>query len=481
MTDISRRRLLVGLGAGLAAAAVLPACADDDTADDTAGTAATGGADDTPARPSRADALATVPAPAAMKRTNWSADPWARGSYTYLPPGASEDDRQAFTPINNTVFFAGEAYSTSPATVHGARQSGLDAAETLHAAAPDATVIVVGAGLSGLAAAAALTDAGHDVRVVEARDRIGGRIHTDRSWPAPIELGANWVHDIDASDVADVLDELDIATVPFDYEQRIIDSRGNVVPEETLEDAQQAYEDAHEWAGADHNDLSLADALAQSKAGKGIAPALLHHVDVIELGTEYGAVAAELGAWDALEEGSSGDDVLVVGGYDGLITSLADQLDTAPVLNLTLERVTHSADGVELGFHTGEELTADAVIITIPLGALKANEPRFDPPLPESHAEAIDKLEMGLLDKFWFRWDERFWTDDSQMWTRIGTGAVSGSTRFSEWFNLAPLVGEPILLALAGADDARELAKLDDAEIVETARLSLADFIAAGF
>ena len=54
--------------------------------------------------------------------------------------------------------------------------------------------IVVGAGMSGLSAATHLQRAGMEVVVLEARDRIGGRIHTDRSWGTPVDLGAGWIH-----------------------------------------------------------------------------------------------------------------------------------------------------------------------------------------------------------------------------------------------------------------------------------------------
>lgn len=63
------------------------------------------------------------------------------------------------------------------------------------APATSGTVIVIGAGMAGLAAARKLRDAGKDVLVLEARDRLGGRILTSRKWSdAKVDLGATWIH-----------------------------------------------------------------------------------------------------------------------------------------------------------------------------------------------------------------------------------------------------------------------------------------------
>jgi monoamine oxidase len=157
-----------------------------------------------------------------MIRTSWSNDPWAAGSYSYLPAGSDPTLRSWLAqPVDGRLFFAGEATSSDhPATVHGAQATGRRVAADVTAAGRTGEhVIVIGAGIAGLTAANTLAGQGFSVTVLEARDRIGGRTNTVRpgNWPIPVERGASWVHDTNASDLAGRLDGLDVATAPFNY------------------------------------------------------------------------------------------------------------------------------------------------------------------------------------------------------------------------------------------------------------------------
>lgn len=113
-----------------------------------------------------------------------------------MTKGARRADHAALAaPVANRFFFAGEA--THPrynSTVHAAYESGLIAARALNDTADAKTVAVVGAGASGLAAAKWLLEKVYSVTVLEARDRIGGRVWTDRSLGMPLDLGASWIH-----------------------------------------------------------------------------------------------------------------------------------------------------------------------------------------------------------------------------------------------------------------------------------------------
>lgn len=418
-----------------------------------------------------------VPEPLAMIRTSWSTDPWARGSYSYLPVGATPALRAALAqPINGRLFFAGEATSSkAPATVHGALASGQRAAqEVLDAADTNEVVAVLGAGVAGLAAARALHDAGYSVVVVEARERIGGRVATVRSdvWPIPVELGASWVHDISASDLAETLERLAINTADYVYENDSTLFTGGVT-QESLDDAADAIEAAIDSVNNAEADVSIAAAIDVS--GVAIDPLALSHFDEVELASEYGANADEMSAWWGTEEGSEGDDLLVLGGYGALADDLATGLDIR--MSTAVSAVSWNDNGVELALIDGAPLTCDRVIITVPLGVLAAGGISFQPPLPESHQAAIGTMRTGLLDKVWFVFPEQFWSNESLIWNRVD----EPGTPFREWYNLAPLTGKPVLLALHGGRTARAWAQRSDDDIRAAGIAALQQFIDAGW
>jgi monoamine oxidase len=468
------RRTVLKAGLGALATLGLPACSTDDDNGTTANESTA--TDASTIDPAAAPDGNTVPAPAGMVRTSWSTDPFTYGSYSYLPVGATPQHRADLaTPVDDRLFFAGEALDPdNPSTVHGALASGLAAAALANNALdPGSTIVVVGAGIAGAAAARQLTDDGHTVIVVEAQQRVGGRTNTVRSegWPVPVERGASWVHNTDASDLAAELAALHVATAPFEYDDIVLDPNGTLT--DGAEDAVQA---AIDWAEGQDTDLSLADALQQSGAAGEADPASLQHFLHTELSTEYGADADELSAWWGTAEGSEGDDLLVLGGYDTLVTTRLEGLDVQ--LDWPVATIDTGSEQVVVTHADGETITADAVIITVPLGVLKAGTITFTPALPAAHATAIDTLGMGLLDKVWLRWDEPWWSQSAQQWTRVADGEGDA---FIEWFNLLDVAGAPVLLGLIGAAEARAWAERSDDDVLAACLASLQQFRNAGW
>lgn len=518
--DLERRRFLKV--AALGAAGVATSCSNDDgdeggdvasstTPQSQPGNSGPGNSDPGisdpgtshpgTSNPAGSESGGAIPRPTAVARTSWAKDEWTGGSYSFLAVGATPQSREALvSSIGDRVFFAGEATSVSaPATVHGALRSGVDAAaEVLGLADAGERVIVVGAGISGIAAARKLADAGFSPVVYEAASRIGGRLFTldsgesvvgnapDRTrssgkFSLPIELGASWVHDVAASEVADRLEDLDVETAEFDYEQRLLSTQsGSPTDLDTAqESAGEVLDAALDWAGDQEEDRSLADAIeAVRDRFSDVSENIMSWFEKTEVASEYGADASELSAYWGLEEGSEGDDILVLGGYDRLLRELTDGIDVQPSRPVTAIHV--DGDKVRVGSQLDGKETEDSVdrvIVTVPLGAFKAELIEFDPPLSEEKRAAIDAIGMGVLNKFWFEFDEKFWSEDAQMWTWLDPG----DNPFDEWFNLEPATGEPVLLALVGGSAARELETKSDDEVLALARASLQAFIDGGW
>jgi monoamine oxidase len=125
----------------------------------------------------------------------------------------------------------------------------------------------------------------------------------------------------------------------------------------------------------------------------------------------------------------------------------------------------------------GAPLACDRVIVTVPLGVLAAGDISFNPPLPETHQTAIDTMGTGLLDKMWFVFPEQFWSNESLIWNRVD----EPGTPFREWYNLAPLTGKPVLLALHGGRTARAWAERSDDDVRAAGMTALQQFIDAGW
>ncbi len=417
-----------------------------------------------------------VPAPSAFLRTDWAEDPFAHGSRSVTPAGSSPVDRQTLgAPVLDRLFFAGEATSLDrPGTVTGAAESGDRVAdEMIHVALDRDRVAVVGAGLAGATAAARLAEAGLDVTVFEAREHAGGRISTqeDTDWPVKPQRGA-WLLNEREKALSARMALVGIGTISLnDAAARGADGATEIPEGERVTEVIRGAADGPV-------DLTIAQALEENG------------VDITE------DIAAYL-AWMATETGADPETAstwfppAAPGGQVDAIVSSTSPLIDDPLgdLDVTFSTpvsgVAYDEDGVSLRLATGEALTFDRVVLTVPLGVLQANSIAFDPPLPLEKRAAMGALEMGAVESVWLRYDEPFWDADEAMWHVVGP--VDGvepdedgtDTTIRTWINLLPATGEPILVGIVGGSAARALAAMNDDDVLDIAARSLVPFRAA--
>ncbi|MEC8970799.1 MAG: FAD-dependent oxidoreductase, partial [Actinomycetota bacterium] len=330
--------------------------------------------------------------------TRWRADPWARGAYSYLASGTSSATRRTLAqPVDARIFFAGEATDLDhPATVHGALASGRRAAAEVLATAPPGPVVVVGAGVAGLGAARDLVAAGRSVVVLEARDRIGGRVWSLDMGDAVVDMGGSWLHGLRDNPLTGITESLGIELVPTDYEDALLfDSNGAPVPWARLDDQ---YEAVEELIDGSRSTGSMAAAVEQLRSNfRGDDRRFLEYVLSSEIDHWFAAGPEDL-AFSGVHEGSwsRGGDAVPRTSYRPIIDWLATDLDVRPgqpVRNIqtSLHGVTVTSDQDE---HRG-----GAVVVTVPLGVLQTGTIHFQPALPAAKAAAIDSLGMGVMDK----------------------------------------------------------------------------------
>jgi len=361
-------------------------------------------------------------------RTNWSRDPYTYGSYSYVAKGARRSDIRALDrPIDNKVFFAGEAvFPKYNSTVHAAYESGLRAANSILQGSAN-RIAIIGAGMSGLASAQKLSQNDREVTVFEARDRIGGRVWTDDRLGIPLDLGASWIHGTNGNPLVDLAKGLD---------QRLIPTKEDYI-----------------IRGRDGRKISERD-----------APRWLENVVSIE--HTAGANKDRINQWAYLFLNDyDGSDVKFPDGYAGIFEALKG--DYKIKLNTLVKEIQRTKKGVILGFEKIDNQSFDAVLVTVPLGVLKRGDIKFDPALPENKQQAIERLGMGTLDKVYLLFEQPFW-DLSASWIATPENDLPPG-QFNQWFNVYRYIEKPIVMALNGGSPALALSALSDEDVVQRA------------
>jgi len=335
-------------------------------------------------------------------------------------------------------------------------------------------VLVIGAGIAGLRAAEVLVAAGRRVIVLEARDRLGGRIRTDRSWGVPVELGASWIHGVTNNPIAAVAAAAGIKTQAADYESIVYGADGARLPARTLDRLEAQVAELLEAGREDSPDTDepLRTALDRAISDDDLDAAERLDIEMAiteSIEHEYASDAVDLSA-NHFDDGGeeSGGDVLLPGGYDEIVQAVAKTVDVR--FSHVVASIDTTGDRVVVTTAVGT-FFANAVIVTVPLGVLKAGSIQFLPPLSEAKSTAIARLGMGALSKTCLRFESAFWPADAEL-----IDIVPAASRRGQWvesLNLLSLVDVPALMMFNAGKFARAVESMTDAEVIASASAAL--------
>ncbi|GAB4210814.1 MAG: FAD-dependent oxidoreductase [Roseiflexaceae bacterium] len=363
------------------------------------------------------------------------------------------------------------AAPTGPSGSGGATRPAAGRTNTA-AADGEAEVIVIGAGAAGLAAARRLSDAGKRVIVLEARDRIGGRVWSSRELDGlALDLGASWVHGASGNPIAELARRFKVQTATTDYDSlwrynpdgsELSDADDEAV-DNLFERVMAQVETQREDAG---DDGPLLAAIERARAAQGLDARrrrMLEYAIVTTVEHEYAADAGQLSLlhWDQGAE-LRGGDLVFPGGYDQVFTPLARGLDIR--LGQRVQQVELAGDGVRV-VASGGVFRAERAVITLPLGVLQSDAVAFDPPLPAAKRAAIRRLGMGLLNKLYLRFPRAFWPAEPHMLGYIN----ERRGEWAEWLNIRKYTGQPVLLGFNAGGVARRFEELRDEQVVDSA------------
>ncbi|PIN20378.1 Amine oxidase [Handroanthus impetiginosus] len=339
------------------------------------------------------------------------------------------------------------------------------------------SVIVIGAGFAGIAAARALHDASFQVIVLESRDRIGGRVHTNYSFGFPVDLGASWLHGVCKDNpLAPLIGRLGLPlyrtsgdnSVLYDHDLEsyaLFDMDGNQVPQDLVSKVGETFENILKETDLVRQEVSEDMSIQQAISIvferrpdlrlKGLAYKVLQwYLCRMEGWFAADADTISLKYWDQ-EELLPGGHGLMVRGYLPVINTLAKGLDIR--LGHQVTKIVRRLNGVSVTVQDGRTFLADAVVVAVPLGVLKSNCIKFEPRLPEWKEAAINDLGVGIENKIILHFEKVFWPNVEFL------GVVADTSYGCSYFlNLHKATGHAVLVYMPAGQLARDIEKMSD-------------------
>jgi monoamine oxidase len=352
-------------------------------------------------------------------------------------------------------------------------------------------VVIIGAGAAGIAAARSLHDQGARFVILEARERIGGRVwtHRDPRTPVPIELGAEFIHG-SAEEIEKVLQEARLPVVDIEGRRWMV-SGSRWTPLDDFWD--RLYRVMKLLDNGSRRDRSVQAFLDTRPGGRRMARDRQLARQFVE---GFHAADPRLISAKALaDSGTPGEEVRetrlahVIDGYDRVIEWMAAPLADRIRLGAVVTRVQWAAGHAvaEVQHADGRhrfEVEARTILVTVPLGVLQAPPGEtgaiaFDPDLGSAKRTALESLVSGTVVRVALHLRDRVWASEEfgKKVQEEETDALSflhsNDPDFAVWWTAYPLRA-PVIVGWRGGPGALRLSQLSPDQIEARAIASLA-------
>lgn len=331
------------------------------------------------------------------------------------------------------------------------------------------TVAIIGAGISGIAAAKKLKANGFNVLVLEAQDKIGGRLRTNRTLGVAFDEGASWIHGTNGNPITTLAKQAGMNTAFTDDESLVCYDINGILRSDAVFNAAEAELETilstlkNSGSGTQSFE-TVFNNLHPSKVNDRLWKFLLSTYVTFDLG-DLDKVSSTL--YDEGEE-FSGEERIAINGYDTIPNYLANGLSVQ--LNQRVSKIDYLETKIKIT-HNGTVTEVDYVIVTVPLGVLKSGNIEFIPALPSTKQNAIEKVGMNCVNKFLVTWDTAFW--DNEQYICYTSEIRDKFNYFVNVKKFQPSVNS--LMTFAYADYARQTETMTDAQIIDEIMAHLRD------
>ncbi|XP_028824034.1 lysine-specific histone demethylase 1B isoform X3 [Denticeps clupeoides] len=346
-------------------------------------------------------------------------------------------------------------------------------------------VLVIGAGAAGLAAARQLHNFGVQVVVLEAQNRIGGRVWDNTSLGVTVGQGAQIVNGCINNPIALMCEQLGVEMHKLGVRCDLL-QEGGLLTDPAIDKRMDFHLNAildvvSEWrkGKSQSQDAPLGEKI-QEVYKTFLHESSIHFSELEERVLQFHLSNLEYACGSTLNQVSarswdhnkffaqfSGDHAMLTKGYSHVLHHLAEGLNVH--LQTVVQSINYTGDVISVTSTNGSQWIAHKVLVTIPLALLQKGVVKFSPPLPERKIKAIHSLGAGLTEKIALQFPYRFWDSKVQGADYFGHVPSSPEDRgmFGVFYDMDPKGKQSVLMSVITGEAVTTVKGLEEKQVAD--------------